>query len=216
MTAQNALKDALRDIVGPAARAHGYRGSAPNWRKLSAGDCAVVNVQSSAWSSADHVKFTVNLAFAPEPWLRWMVEETGRAPRSMPEYHGLYREPLRPRDAAAGEDRWWDVVDDASARSAVGEVVDLMNGSGWPVLESMFSRETLASRVRQGELGKLGEGQSDHLADKVDALLLMDCGPSPELERLLARLTATTRPDARPAAERFNAWVHLHARRAVS
>lgn len=106
-------------------------------------------------------------------------EPTGaRAVTLPPQQETLTR--LRPPDAAADEDLWWDVVDDASARSAVGEVVDLMSSSGWQALDSMFSRETIAGRVRQGELGKLSEGQSDYLADKVDALLLMDSGPPPE------------------------------------
>jgi hypothetical protein len=70
MTAQAALKAALRDIVAPAARTHGFKGSAPNWRRASAaGDWAVVNVQSSQYSSSGAVRCVINLAVAPAPWL---------------------------------------------------------------------------------------------------------------------------------------------------
>ncbi|MBK9725395.1 MAG: DUF4304 domain-containing protein [Actinomycetales bacterium] len=62
MTAQDALKAALRDVLGPAARDRGYKGSAPTWRKSSAaGDWAVVNVQSSMFSSARELRCVVTL-----------------------------------------------------------------------------------------------------------------------------------------------------------
>ncbi|MCY7289762.1 MAG: DUF4304 domain-containing protein [Cryobacterium sp.] len=117
MTAQEALRAALRDL-GPAARRQGYKGSALNWRKSSAaGDRAVVNVQSSSFSSADHLQCVVNLAFAPEPWRRWQAENLGAdKPKSMSESLGLYRERLHPEGTPEDTDGWWDVADDESAR----------------------------------------------------------------------------------------------------
>lgn len=99
MTAQDALRAALRDQLGPAARRQGYKGSPPNWRKSStAGDWAVVNVQSSSFSSAEHLQCVLNLAFAPEPWLRWQAEYLGAGmPKSVSESLGLYRERLHRR-----------------------------------------------------------------------------------------------------------------------
>lgn len=54
MGASRFLREALRDVLGPALRAHGYRGTSPTWRKYSAGamrradDGAVVHVVA-AW-----------------------------------------------------------------------------------------------------------------------------------------------------------------------
>ena len=108
MTAQDALKGALRDILGPAARGHGYKGSAPTWRKsATSGDWAIVTVQSSSWSTAESLRCVVNLAFAPEPWLRWEKENLGAGmPKSVSESLGMYRERLHPEGTPARTDGW--------------------------------------------------------------------------------------------------------------
>ena len=78
MAAQDALKGALRDLLSSAARGHGDKGSAPTWRKsATSGDWAMVTVQSSSWSTAESLRCVVNLALAPEPWLRWEKENLG-------------------------------------------------------------------------------------------------------------------------------------------
>src|SRR6478609_4514998 len=145
VTAQQVLKAALRDHLGPVARSHGYKGASPNWRKCStAGDWAVVNVQSSSFSSADRLRCVVNLAFAPEPWLRWQAENLGAGmPKSVSESLGLYRERLHPREAPEGTDGWWNVFDDGSARAAVADMLVQLDLAGWPVLERMFSPDAM-------------------------------------------------------------------------
>jgi len=107
MTAQEALKVALRDVLGPCARSHGFKGTAPTWRKSTpAGDWAVVNVQSSSFSSAEHLKCVINLAIAPEPWLRWSRVKLGAAmPKSVTESLGLYRERLLKPENMLGQIR---------------------------------------------------------------------------------------------------------------
>lgn len=102
MTVQEALKIALRDVLGPCARSYGFKGTDPTWRKSTAsGDWAVVNVQSSSFSSAEHLKCVINLAVAPEPWLRWSRVKLGPGmPKSVTESLGLYRERLHPHGAA--------------------------------------------------------------------------------------------------------------------
>jgi hypothetical protein len=105
MTAQAALRAALRDIVGPAARAAGFRGSGSTWRSAnSQGDWAVVNVQSSPWNTAEHVSCVINLAVAPAPWLDWQRELLGGLPKSVSEPLGLYRDRLYPAGTPAGVD----------------------------------------------------------------------------------------------------------------
>jgi hypothetical protein len=57
VSAQAALHPALRDIVGPAVRRAGFKGSRRLWRRCGpAGDWAVVNVQSSSFSTAEQVR----------------------------------------------------------------------------------------------------------------------------------------------------------------
>ena len=216
MTAQNALKAALRDLLGPAARRHGYKGSPPNWRKFSrAGDWAVVNVQSSSFSSAEHLLCVVNLAFAPEPWLRWEAENLGAGmPKSVSESLGLYRQRLHPEGTPEGTDGWWDVSDDESARVAVADMNTQLDRTGWPVLERMFSREAMMARLRDGDLGMMKRSTFGVFFARAEALLLMDVGPSDELESQLDYALSSVIPTQRNNAERFDAWVRAEAAKA--
>jgi hypothetical protein len=106
VTVQEALKVALREMLGPSARIHGFKGAAPTWRKSTVSDdWAVVNVQSSSFSSAEHLKCVLNLAVAPEPWLRWNRVKLGPGmPKAVTESLGLYRERLHPAGTVPGQD----------------------------------------------------------------------------------------------------------------
>ncbi|GAB3763077.1 hypothetical protein FB382_001308 [Nocardioides ginsengisegetis] len=216
MTAQEALKAALRDQLGPVARLQGYKGSAPNWRKSSAaGDWAVVNVQTSSFSGADHLRCVVNLAFAPEPWLRWQAENLGAGmPKSMPESLGLYRERLHPEGTPEGTDGWWDVTDHESARLAVADMIAQLERTGWPVLESMFSREAMMTRLQGGDLGMMKRSNFGTFFARAEALLLMDAGPSDALESQLNYALDNVMVTQRDNAERFDTWVRAEAARA--
>ncbi|NYD58899.1 hypothetical protein BKA08_003137 [Nocardioides marinisabuli] len=216
MTAQDALKAALRDHLGPAARLYGYKGSQPNWRKSSTdGDWAVVNVQSSSFSSAEHLRCVVNLAFAPEPWLRWEAERLDAGlPKSVNESLGLYRERLHPEGTPEGTDGWWDVTDGHSARGAVADMIVQLDRSGWPVLERMFSREAMVARVRDGDLGMMKRSNYGVFFARAEALLLMDAGPSEELDSQLDFALRNVMPTQRDHAERFDAWVRAESAKA--
>src|SRR5215831_12700174 len=110
MTAQAALRAALRDTVAPAARAAGFKGSGSTWRSANSdGDWAVVNVQSSRSSTAECVRCVINLVVAPAPWLDWMRESLGSLPKSVRESLGLYRDRLHPAGTPAGVDKWWQI-----------------------------------------------------------------------------------------------------------
>ena len=218
MTAQAALKNALRDLLGPAVRKRGYKGSAPTWRKSSiSGDWAVVNIQSSSWSTSERLRCVVNLAFAPEPWLRWTREHLGAGmPKSMTESFGLYRERLHPEGTPEGIDGWWKVSDEASALVAVADMNIQWERSGWPILDGMFSREAMLTRLRDGDLGMMKRSHSDVYFARAEALLLMDAGPSQALDSQLTYALDNATPRHRDDAERFDAWVRAQAAKALS
>jgi hypothetical protein len=210
VTAQTALASALREVVGPAARANGYKGSAPNWRRSNAsGDLAVVNVQSSSYSTAGHLRCVINLAVAPEPWLRWEREKLGaRMPKQVVESLGLFRQRLHPTGTPEGADGWWDVEDSDSARAAAVDMVSQLERDGWPVLDRMLDPEGMLERIRSGDLGLMKrENFGGIIFDRAEALLLMGEGPSDALNSLLTRALDGVRPEQREHAERFNAWV---------
>jgi hypothetical protein len=216
VTAQQALKASLRDVLGPVARNHGYKGSAPNWRKSSpSGDWSVVNIQSSSASTAGKLRCVVNLAFAPEPWLRWQAEKLGAGmPKLFMEYLGLFRQRLHPEGTPEGTDAWWVVSDEESAHRAVTDMNAQLERAGWPVLEGMFSRDAMMARLRDDNLGWARRSNFEGYFASAEALLLMDAGPSAALESRLTSLESNATPGRRATVERFEAWVRAQAAKA--
>jgi len=154
----------------------------------------------------------LNLAFAPEPWLRWQAEVLGLAmPKSVSEALGLYRERLHPSETPDGVDGWWEVSDDRSARAAVADMTDQLDRAGWHVLERMFPREALTTRLHDRDLGPMRPPTFDAFFVRAEALLLMDDGPSEELDRRLDSLLSNGMPEHREHDEQFDAWVRAQA-----
>jgi Domain of unknown function (DUF4304) len=119
----------------------GSRAAAPTWRKQNAlGDWAVVNVQSSSWSSAEQVRCIVNLALAPAPWLAWTayhrahdaaLQSYATSSRNVNEYHGLFRVREEPSSNLAGDrEAWWQVTDDATAQETALDIVRQLEVAG--------------------------------------------------------------------------------------
>ncbi|WP_322938456.1 DUF4304 domain-containing protein [Nocardioides bizhenqiangii] len=212
MTAQDALKSALREVLSPVARDHGYKGSSPNWRKSSAaGDWAIVNVQSSSSSSARSLSCVINLAFAPEPWLRWHRSRRAHMPKAIPESLGLYRQRLGPVSGPTSSRGWWEVVDAESAGAVVTDMCAQLDRAGWPVLDEMFSREALKTRLEEGDLGFIKRAHFEYLFSDAEALLLMDSGMSDELESRLDSAMSHVPREKRDSTLQFVAWVRSQA-----
>lgn len=209
MNAQEALRTALKDILGPEARRHGYKGSAPTWRRAtSEGHWAVVNVQSSSWSTRESLRCVVNLAFAPEPWLRWTQERLGTAmPKTVNESLGLYRARLHPEGTPPGVDGWWEVIGAHSARSAVQDMADQLSRHGWPVLEDLARPGAMLEQVRQGDLGFAQRQNLGVFFARAEALLLMDSGEHEALEEQLAFALGHVVDGQEDSARQFDAWV---------
>jgi hypothetical protein len=151
MTAQAALKAAVRDIAGPAACAAGFKGPGSTWRPAnSRGDWAVVKVQSSSWSTATSLRCVIDVAVAPAPWLDWMREWLGSLPKSVHEPLGLYRERLHPAGALAGVDGWWQVRSGKEARVAAAGIVVRLAGHGLASHHAYRSEVTEAMRHGRG------------------------------------------------------------------
>src|SRR5213080_565037 len=71
-TAQTTFARLLRDVVAPALRAEGLRGSGMSYVLPDPVFWGIVGFQESMRSDADVVKFTVNLtATAKEDWDEW-------------------------------------------------------------------------------------------------------------------------------------------------
>ncbi|WP_203704834.1 DUF4304 domain-containing protein [Asanoa iriomotensis] len=217
MTAQEFLKRALQDVVGPDARAHGFKGTRPTWRKSNrSGDWAVVNVQSSPYSTSQSLSCVINLAVAPEPWLRWQHEERGNdMPKAVPEYLGLYRERLHPAGTPDGVDGWWEVTDEESAVAVAADMVVQLEAAGWPVLDRLLTAGGMLDQVRCGDLGYMKQANFDVFFARAEALLLMDQGPSDLLEKNLRHAREHCIATQHENAKKFDEWVRAQARGAA-
>lgn len=210
-TAQAALKTALRDILSPALRSQGFKGSGITWtHETELGDVAIVNVQSSSWSTREEVRCFVDLAVAPDPWMDWRSTQTGQPRRKSPkENDGLWRSRLdRPTPPGArGSEPWWVIHDMRSAEVAVTEMRDELIGSSLARLRELVTREGLIAAVREGDLGYMKKSSFGGFFDRMLALLLVDEGPSDELARLQTQFTASQSEHLDKYDEKFIPWL---------
>ena len=212
MTAQAALRATLRDVVGPAARKAGFKGSGNTWRSTnSLGDWAVVNVQSSSWSSSQSLRCVINLAVAPSPWLEWERESLGSMPKAITESLGLYRDRLHPADTPPGTDGWWEVSNDRDALAAASDMVDQLAAHGWPTLTRLLNRQGLLDAIRAGDLGHMKAENFSGFFARAEAVLIAEDGPSPRLDDLLDQATSQTMPAQQTNAAKFARWVQARA-----
>jgi len=167
------------------------------------------------FSNAHQVRCVVNLAFAPQPWLRWQAENLGAAmPKFVSEALGLYRERLHPEGTPEGVDGWWEVADDESARVAVADMRTQLDRAGWSVLDGLFCRDAMMTRLRDGDLGLWKRPSFGVLFARAEALLLMDAGPSDALSSCLQYAKDNATATQREHAERFDSWVRAEAAKA--
>jgi hypothetical protein len=132
-------------------------------------------------------------------------------PKSVTESVGLYRKRLHPEGTPEGSAGWWEVSDDESARLAVADMNVQLARAGWPVLEAMFSREFMLTRLRTGDLGMMKRSTFDVFFARAEALMLMGDGPSEALESSLGYALDNVMPNQRAKAERFDTWVRHQA-----
>ena len=214
MAAQADLRDALRDWLGPALRARGFKGSAPTWSLTNdRGDVAFINVQSSTSSTKEQVRCIVNYSVAPEPWVRFgRWRSNGRDGRS-----GLYWDRIDAPGGEPGRERWWNVSDPVSAREFVGDVLVELDAWGWELFDRLMTPTGMLETVRAGDLGhaKRVNGFDARFAE-AEAVILMSEGPSDHLERLLEVSVASSNPAAQENARGRADWIREQAHEAAA
>jgi len=215
VSATDALKSVLRDVVGPYLRSEGFKGSGTTWTLTAPnGDRGVVNVQSSQFSSKSEVRCIVNVAVLPEPWWAWQAFHHGAAmPKSPREYHGLWRQRLQPSTGGQprGSEEWWSVRDEATARTAAEDMVLQLRTDAVPLLRRLLDRDAILAAVRAGDLGFITVQSSPAYFDRALAVLLADEGQSAELDALLTRLAAEQDENLKAFNESFVPWLTARA-----
>ena len=184
--AQGLLDVVISSSVGPLLKADGYRKAGHTFRKTQPTCVFVVNVQASQSSSADWLKFTVNLgAFYPE--LNSVLNRGGWASPSASgptEAHCHVRERLG-HLMPSQRDVWWELqVGSAPPLAVCTEVMEAFRDYGLPWLRTMSDLDAARKSVeRKGEIicaaafaileGRRDEAQrliETFLADRPDAI----------------------------------------------
>ena len=217
MSVRENLRTAVRDVLGPTARSHGFKGTSPTWRRATpSGDWAIVNLQSSTSSTASSVRCVLNTSVAPEPWLRWTRVQMGTAmPKAVPESMGLYRQRLLPSGTPDGTEGWWQVDSPRRVDRVIEDMRALLERQGWPVLSRLLDRDAMMAQVRRGDLGYWRKEFVPGFFAVAEALLLMDAGPSSALDEQLAIARAKSTSRQAESVERFEDWVRDQAKSAT-
>ncbi len=110
---QDVYADLMRNAFAPALREAGLRGSNGRFELPSEVYWAQLGFQKSAYSSADDVRFTVNLSVIRRD--EWTSQSTakpylGKRPRPSTHY-GTWADQVRIGSlTSGGEDKWWRLV----------------------------------------------------------------------------------------------------------
>lgn len=215
MTAQLALREILRDVVGPVAREHGYKGSGKTWRRTNQhGDCAVVNVTSSSWNSREEVRCWLDIALVPSPWLDFHEYTSGSRPKVPAEYDGLYRHRLYASEDSVFRGGPWQIDGPAAALTAADDMLSQLTLDGWPLLERLLDRDAMLAQVRIGDLGYLERRHGyDFFFARAESVLLTEYGPGPDLDAALARMIELCPPELQLTTELHVTWLRGRAAR---
>jgi hypothetical protein len=209
VTVQEALKQELRTVVGPFLRSQGFRGSGTTWRLWSErGDCSIVNVQSSQFSSSSDVSCVINLSIVPAIQFDWWEYSSAAAVsrRNAPtEALGMWRERLHP--TGPGQAQWWRIASEEQAHLAALDMVDQLSALGIPTLAALQDRRRLLQSFCEHSMPGFGYvAETRHAI----ALLLCDEGESEELRDALEQLLSSAWAEAGDV--KFAKWATEHAR----
>ncbi len=158
----------------------------------------------------------LNTSVAPEPWLRLTRAQMGTAmPKAIPVSMGLYQQRLGPSNTPDGNEGWWQVDSPRRVTQVVDDMRAQLERRGWPVLSRLLERDAMVDQVRQGDLGFWRKANVPGYFATAGALLLMDAGPSPELDEQLALVRATSTAAQAESTDRVVRWVRKQAESAT-
>jgi hypothetical protein len=131
---QEIYKELVKDRISPALRDLGLKGSAGRYHLPSDGHWALIGFQKSAYSNAEHIKFTVNvLVVSREEW------DGIRATRShypeKPTAGTHWAAGAQARIGALmpiGEDYWWDLLPSTSTDELSNNVLGTIRDYALP------------------------------------------------------------------------------------
>jgi hypothetical protein len=138
----------------------GFRHDDAVLRKLTQGNSAIVQFQRSGSSSAEVIRFTINLAV-----ICGALPEPGQpALRRATSIHGHLRERIGMLLPSA-QDAWWEVTESANVAELSERISGMVFDVGVPYVERYLDTNALMSLWRSGKSPGLTERQRlDYLA----------------------------------------------------
>jgi Domain of unknown function (DUF4304) len=137
VSAQDEFRGFLRDLVSPAMRSAGLRGSAGRYYLPSLSCFAFVGFQKSEWSTGSAVTFTMNLkVVSREVWKLPRVDQTWLPETPAPNTCYLVTE-WSPRIGSlmpGGQDHWWGLRPGQQLEPLAVEVIRALTDYGLPAL----------------------------------------------------------------------------------
>lgn len=170
MTARG-LEGEYKQIVNVAAApltAHGFKKRGTAFRNFLGGNVQIINFQKNRDSSADTIKFTVNLGVISGELLRRRDDELDISKETIWSAH------LRCRIGdflSTPQDLWWIITDNVDIRTIESEVRDLITSEAIPFLSRHATDADLVRIWSTGQSPGLTDGQRErNLAQLIDAL----------------------------------------------
>ena len=137
VSAQDEFRWFLRDLVSPALRSAGLKGSGGRYQMPSQSCFALVGFQESHWSTGSAVQFTVNLmVVSREVWklaragMAWLPETPAPNTRYPVAQWSARIGSLMP----GGQDHWWWLRPAQPLEPLAAEVIGTLTGYGLPAL----------------------------------------------------------------------------------
>lgn len=137
-SAQDEFRGFLRDLVSPAMRSAGLRGSAGRYHLPSLSCFALVGFQKSEWSTGSAVTFTVNLkVVSREVWKLARENQSWlpQTPASSTRYPVAEWSPRIGSLMPGGEDHWWWLRPGQQLEPLAAEVTGALTDYGLPALQ---------------------------------------------------------------------------------
>jgi Domain of unknown function (DUF4304) len=209
MTAQDDLTAALRQIVQPVLKSEGYKGSVPNWARVSErGDTAIVQIQKSQMSTGNEVLFTVEYGVVSGPKMAHVRGTWSSFPAKPSLGLADWRARLHAKVCVRlrGMEPCWSVSDESTAHASAEDVAEQLRATALLKLAELLDRRNLIDLLR-------ANGRTASLA-----LVLADDGPGEDLDRALDALDqeakSAMREDRARNIEELMNWARLAAEKA--
>jgi hypothetical protein len=137
VSAQDEFRRFLRDLVSPAMRSVGLRGSAGRYYLPSLSCLAFVGFQKSEWSTGSAVNFTMNLkVVSREVWKLARVDQSWlpETPAPNTRYPVAEWSPRIGSLMPGGQDHWWWLQPGQQLEPLAVEVIGALTDYGLPAL----------------------------------------------------------------------------------